>query len=152
MSPPTHDPDLGSPPASPLRILKHEFIRLQLVAAPEPDEAKDPISVTIGRDPREFPGRENVWDLDLTLQFGASGPDEKAPYSGELVIRGSFEIEKDYPLENRLRLIKVTGASILYGACREMLANLTARSSRGIMFLPSITFVGWDGGKNDDHF
>ena len=37
-------------------------------------------------------------------------------------------------------LIRVTATSILYGACREMIANFTARSLHGILSLPSISF------------
>ena len=37
-------------------------------------------------------------------------------------------------------LVNVTGASMLYGACREMLANLTARSTHGMSTLPSVSF------------
>jgi hypothetical protein len=41
----------------------------------------------------------------------------------------------------REELIRVTGASMLYGACREMLANLTARSTHGMSTLPSVSFA-----------
>lgn len=36
--------------------------------------------------------------------------------------------------------IRVNATSILYGACREMIANFTARSLHGILSLPSISF------------
>jgi hypothetical protein len=39
-----------------------------------------------------------------------------------------------------INLIRVTATSILYGACREMIANFTARSLHGILSLPSISF------------
>ena len=58
-----------------------------------------------------------------------------------LRIAGYFVVHEKYPTLKIKDLIEVTGASILYGACREMLANLTARGSHGVVSLPSVSFV-----------
>ena len=61
---------------------------------------------------------------------------------------GPFIVADQYPAEKVSDLIKITGASILYGACREMLANLTARGPHGMVSLPSVSFMS-PSGKNE---
>lgn len=125
---------------SPLVIVAHEFREIQLKAAEE-DEPKGSLGLKFNR--KWGPSEDDPlkWILELTVDFGAGKNQEEAPYNGLMKIEGIFEIHQDYPEAKRDSLIKVTGASILYGACREMLANLTARSSHGIISLPSVSFI-----------
>jgi len=58
-----------------------------------------------------------------------------------LRVTGHFAVNEKYPQQKIQDLIEVTGSSILYGACREMLANLTARASHGVVSLPSVSFM-----------
>ena len=86
------------------------------------------------------PDEERNWMVDLTVEFGSSKKGEEAPYSGKVSARGWFVIAKGFPEERHSDLIEVTAASILYGTCREALANFTARSVHGILSIPSVTF------------
>jgi len=86
------------------------------------------------------------WIVELHISLGNSAETRNPPpYEGLVRIRGFFEVHADYPNDPR-RLIEITGASILYGAAREMLANMTARSSNGIVSLPSVAFH-WEPDK-----
>lgn len=80
------------------------------------------------------------WVAELTVDFGTSENSEEAAYSGSVAAMGHFLIAEQYPEEKRKALIEVTAASILYGTCREALANFTARSIHGILSLPSVAF------------
>lgn len=53
---------------------------------------------------------------------------------------GHFRINKDVPLEKRYNLISVNGCSMLYGAIREQVMNITARSVHGMLVLPTASF------------
>jgi preprotein translocase subunit SecB len=125
---------------SPISIIAHEFREIKVKAAEE-DKPQGSLSLKFNR---KWGASENdplKWILELTVEFGGDDVKAQAPYEGLMVIEGLFEIHKAYPEEKRDSLIKVTGASILYGACREMLANLTARSAHGIISLPSVSFI-----------
>lgn len=80
------------------------------------------------------------WRVLLEVTFGPHDTEHPTPYSGKITVSGSFQISESFSEENREALIRVSAASILYGACREMVANLTARSVNGILSLPSISF------------
>lgn len=124
---------------SPLDILNHQFIEIHLNASENADES--PLSLNFQRQWGTSDADPTQWKLTLSISFGG-GPDlSRGIYQGKLTIAGYFKIADAYPEPKRGDLIKITGASILYGACREMLANLTARSSHGMLSLPSITFV-----------
>ena len=125
---------------SPLTIRAHEFREIHFEVAEEEDP-QAPLSLDFHRDCGVSQTDPLDWMLELTVAFGAEKEDDKVPYSGRIRIAGYFHIAEAYPEKNRESLIRVTGASILYGACREMLANLTARSSHGMISLPSISFI-----------
>lgn len=125
---------------SPLQILKHEFERIEVVASDKGSEDSQ-TAINIQRLFAPHDDDPNNWRLVLTISFGSTEPGKETPYKGLVVITGYFLIVGSLPEEKKEELIRVTGASILWGSCREMIANLTARSSRGMIVLPSVSFV-----------
>jgi len=70
-------------------------------------------------------------------------PDDtgKVPYyTGEIVIHGFFRISRTIPPEKRDKIAAVNGAGLLFGAVREMVANLTARGPNPMVTLISLNF------------
>lgn len=63
-----------------------------------------------------------------------------APYDIDVGVFGIFEISKDIPDEERKNLVTVNGCSMLYGAIREHIMTLSARSIHGILILPTVNF------------
>lgn len=127
--------------ASPLHILSHRFTRLEVIAS-EDESPSGGMSLTTTRQFARDEKQTRDWKITLDIKFGSSdGDPEKSPYSGRLVIEGEFRVVDAYPEDKIQALIEVTGSSILYGACREMLANLTARSTHGMISLPSVSFL-----------
>ena len=77
----------------------------------------------------------------LHLKISAKRGESKAfPYDIEVDIFGVFDVgalaDKD-----RIPLLLVNGASMLYGALREVLLNITYRCMHGPVMLPSVHFV-----------
>jgi preprotein translocase subunit SecB len=124
---------------SPLRLLAHRFTEVS-VKASEQHEPQGGFSLNTTRSFRQHEDKPREYQLILALELGSSTPDQESPYAARLTIEGEFEVAEAYPPEMREELIRVTGASMLYGACREMLANLTARSTHGMSTLPSVSF------------
>jgi len=125
---------------SPLRLELHEFLAIDLSAS----EAVNPEGPHQLQTQREFEAHnEDPLQYKVILRVNITPEDEKepCPYKGSIAVVGYFSIAAAYPEEKRSDLIKVTGSSMLYGACREMIANFTARSRHGILSIPSISFV-----------
>ena len=126
--------------ASPLQIERHEFLDIEVHSAPEA-ESHSSLSLTVDRNFARHDDDPSRWKMVLTIRFGGEQDGKPAVCSGMLRIAGYFRVHEKYPEAKAGQLIEVTGASILYGACREMLANLTARGPHGMVSLPSISFV-----------
>ena len=86
-------------------------------------------------DPRHF-----VFGLNLILENGE--PNETVlPYNIDVRAVVYFKYRSDTHVGmERFRAVRATGYSILYGAIREMVSNLTARSSHGMWSLPAADF------------
>lgn len=133
---------LQTPPRpSPLRMLKHEFVHIEFDAAADDAELGDELDITTERTCERADEDHRHWRLTLTVRFGPADSGKTVAYSGELTVVGEFKVAEEFPLDRCPLLVNVTAASILYGACREMLANLTARSRHGLLSLPSISFA-----------
>jgi preprotein translocase subunit SecB len=127
---------------SPLEILQHEFIEIAVRSTLPCDEGNFGAGMLeVEREQTRKTDDENIWMLILRIAFQQGETDENPPpYEGHLTIRGVFRVHEQYN-HDADRLIRITGASILYGAAREMLANLTARSANGMISLPSVSFM-----------
>lgn len=67
---------------------------------------------------------------------------KKAPYKVNVAVTGIFKwLNKTTPRVERRDLTVVNGATILYGAIREMVLTVTSRSIPGSMLLPSFNFL-----------
>lgn len=125
--------------ASPLIIEHHVFRSIQVDAA-EVDTPQGPHSLRTRRRIERNHEDPRRWMMILTVEFDAAKEGEATPYTGMISVQGWFTIAEGYPEEKQSVLIEVTAASILYGACREMLASYTARSVHGILSIPSVSF------------
>jgi preprotein translocase subunit SecB len=126
--------------ASPLQIEKHEFLDIEVHASDSKD-AHPSLQLEINRRFCQLDTTPLRWQVELTVSFGGESDGKPSVYSGLLRVTGQFLVHEKYPQQKIQDLIEVTGSSILYGACREMLANLTARASRGVVSLPSVSFM-----------
>ncbi len=124
---------------SPLAILNHRFLSFECraTAGHRTDGALELKTSQEFSTPSED---SSIWKVVLTVEFSPEDPESPSTYEGIISIEGEFRIHESFGDKNREALIRVTGTSILYGACREMIAGFTARSIHGILSLPSISF------------
>jgi len=64
------------------------------------------------------------------------------PYMLDIQAVGVFTISDSVEESKRNQLIFECGAALVYGAIREMVANITSRSVFGRLMLPTPTFQG----------
>lgn len=66
---------------------------------------------------------------------------KKAPYTFDIAVQGVFKLAEDFECEDRRDLVRVNGSAMLYGAIRDMLQQITARSMLGTLLLPAMHFL-----------
>lgn len=124
---------------SPLTMLEHTFSHFQC-SATNGEKIDGPLSLETDVEFLSDPDDPLHWLVSLSVVFQASEKENPSSYNGSMSISGKFKIRESFKEEDREALIRVTAASMLYGACREMLANFTARSSNGMLVIPSVSF------------
>ncbi len=77
------------------------------------------------------------WHVRLKVSVG--GRDSvTANYKVEIDFEGIFDIHPKFPAEQTEDLVRMNGGAVLYGAVRELVLNLTARSKHGPFEMPTI--------------
>jgi len=77
------------------------------------------------------------------VDFASKGDEEKiAPYILEIKAAGLFQVNESIPDDQREQFAYEQGAALVFGAIREMVTTVTARSVHGAITLPTASFVG----------
>jgi preprotein translocase subunit SecB len=81
------------------------------------------------------------WRMTLRIQHQAL-PGHNTPYAFTLELVGFIDLAPEFPLEEekRQRTLEVNGASMLYGAAREIMRSVTSRGPYLQIILPSVSF------------
>ena len=128
----------------PLQLENYFFKRL-LVDAQLPDGEDDPQferSPAVNTEIELYPHieDENRYQLRMTIMRDEAelGP---GTYDVEVEVYGFFSLSPDWPEDERETVVRITGASILYGAAREHLLSVTARGPWPALMLPTVSFA-----------
>jgi preprotein translocase subunit SecB len=96
-------------------------------------------SIAIGV-PSKSDDTQNHYSIKLMLKGHKNEDGEHPfPYDFETVIEGFFTVHGK--VESPEDLVKINGASILYGATRDALMTATSRFTNGPLLLPTVTFI-----------
>ncbi len=89
------------------------------------------------RDPRVF-----VLTYGIKIENDPSAETPVSPYEVEVEASAFFRYVggDEFANEERFRAVRFSGYQILYGAIREMVSGVTARSRHGLWHLPARTF------------
>lgn len=132
--------------ASPLTARSLDFLRVHVQADYQAEQAPDQF---------DFDGALLSWSIKhgqsddgswwVAVGF-ATDPEAQAgqrcPYDLDLRVMGVFTIAETVAPERREAIVYESGAALVYGAIREMVANITARCITGKLMLPTPTFMG----------
>jgi len=100
--------------------------------------------VVIGSPVKHFSVGEDPYSKIVTLDIIVKNQEgkRKAPYNIEISSWGVFDcLNQSTPENDALDLIVVNGASMLYGAIRELLYSLTLRMTNSELLLPTGNFL-----------
>jgi len=128
--------------------LENYFFKRLLVDAQLPDgedeprfERSPPVTTEIELYPHVED--ENRYQVRMVIERD-DAQQSPGTYEVELEVYGFFSVSPDWPEEERESIVRVTGASILYGAAREHLLAVTSRGPWPALMLPTISFVPRD--------
>lgn len=122
---------------SPLMVHAQDFWDVSIQATTDPEHGYGDIAVE--REVMPVKDRERCWTVYLEIKLNAVDGEKPPPYTGKIIARGIYEVHSGYPNDPE-RLVRITGASMLYGSAREMVSAITARGPNGMLTLPSVSF------------
>ena len=127
-------------PLSPLQLRQHLFTIVNVRANPagKPD---GPVQLHQHVVHLPVPGQSNQWQVELYVNSHSGSAKHPFCYEIELHVVGIVEVSGDMEKEKREAIAAVNGLSLLYGAAREMVLNITARAPHGPYCLPSLNFA-----------
>ena len=87
---------------------------------------------------------DNPIDYFVELKFGIQNLTGKiCPYKINIDVAGIIKASQKIPLKVRDNMVIVNGSSVLMGAIREMVTNITGRSVFGAITLPTANFTDY---------
>jgi preprotein translocase subunit SecB len=128
------------PTLSPLQLKSHWFPVVNVRATPN-GKPSGQISATQEIGFMQIPDQPNHWNLQLVIKFGSADPSNPFFYEIEIHAFGIVELIGEIDPEKREPIVVINGLGILYGACREMVMNITARSIYSPCSIPSLNFT-----------
>ncbi len=79
------------------------------------------------------------WQMRLRVRH-VPAPDRNAPSQFMVELVGVFSVVSGYPADKIQTLLEVNGASLLYGAARQVVRSATAQGPHAPVMLPSVSF------------
>ena len=123
--------------SSPLEIERYFFTLVHVEAIPDnAAEVPHEVASTVELAQSKNNLRRYLVKLNVTIGYA---PTENPNYRCNVGIMGYFRVADEYR-DDPGQLAAVTGASILFGAVRELIATVTARGPWPAVSLPSISF------------
>ncbi|ABI57648.1 protein-export chaperone SecB [Alkalilimnicola ehrlichii MLHE-1] len=133
--------------ASPLTLHGIEFVRVHVESDLEAETRR--------AEQFQFDGTTLKWGLDhgrdedngtwwVAVGFGTHQEDDepRCPYILDVQAVGIVSVSDQLPEKDHEKLAFEYGAALVYGAIREMVTNITARSLAGPLMLPTPSFIG----------
>lgn len=118
---------------SPIQTVRHHLRAVEFQAADKTEAACDFQShITI-----QHSKLEKHWHVRLAVTFDRKD-DGPVNYRGKVEFDGFFDVAPEFPEDKREDLVRMNGGAILYGAAREYVLGMTARSKHGPLELPTI--------------
>ena len=128
------------PSCSPLQLKSHHFTVVSIIASPAGSPAgATAVNQSVGFSP--VPEQPNHWNLQLQLKMASVDSNAPFLYEIDIHILGVVEVSVEVSEELREQMAVINGLSLLYGACREMIINITARSVYGPCSIPALNFT-----------
>ena len=124
---------------SPLQLDRYFFTKVSIEAQAECDHTVAPVVSAQVEFAQE---QENPRKWMVKLRVGLEPQEENIPrYLGTLEAVGFFTVDEHWPDDKVESLASINGASVLYGAVREMVCNVTSRGPWAAVTIDTLSFA-----------
>jgi preprotein translocase subunit SecB len=130
---------------APVNLLEYFVTDLALSANPEfaadrSIETKEgDFDVRVRQQPAPREADDHRWQVTLEIIHQAA-QGTNAPYAFRVVMVGFFKAEASVKPEDEERMVRIQGASVLYGMGREIVRAMTGRGPHRPVILPTVSF------------
>jgi preprotein translocase subunit SecB len=124
---------------SPLQLETYTFSDIQITAQDNPN-ISDANLISANQTFGKARNDNRKWHVLLLIRLHAD-EGQKPAYLGQFKIEGAFQVDEGWPEDKIEELITSTAPALLYGAIREMIVTLTARSKHGPINLKAVRFM-----------
>lgn len=129
---------------SPLEVIDYHVKGMSFEANLKCDKSKpyqlDLDDVVITNEVVKIKDNKDRYGVILNLEIKA--PENKnTPYAIKLDMYGFFQVPEGMPEEIREKIVKTNGTSILYGAAREIIKEMTGRGEFRSILIPTASFA-----------
>ena len=133
---------------SPLQLETCFFTEIRVISDPEANEDDiNRVNIAVHTEAsKRDEGAPRQWFVVVGVKITPKA-DAKPGYVGEVEGVGMFHVHASWPDNQIERLVAINGASVVYGAIRELISNLTARGPWDMLILPTYSFVEHYKGK-----
>jgi preprotein translocase subunit SecB len=124
---------------APLQLERHFFTKVALDSHPD---GQPGVANILQCEMEMGQAADNDRRFQITLRLKLLPDPEKQPfYTGEIHAVGIFLVAETWPANEVNRLVEANGTTLLYGAIRELLLNLTSRGPWPSVGFTSLSFV-----------
>jgi hypothetical protein len=127
-------------PLSPLQLKHHVFPVVNIRSNPSGTQ-DGPIHFNQHVVHLGVPEKPNLWQVELHVNQQSADAKRPFCYEVEIHVVGIVELNEAVEKDKREIVAAVNGLSLIYGAAREMVMNITARAPHGPYCLPSLNFA-----------
>lgn len=127
---------------TPLQLNEYFFPYVEVAADPtagERENNKKNDNFFVRVESTKIEQEADVYQVTLEIVSEPETEEDKQNYAIKLIVVGFFNV--DPKREDKEKLLKITGASILYASAREFLITITARGPWGAVMLPTASFL-----------
>lgn len=126
--------------APPLELKKYFFPFVQVTADDEYEPSEKEITPNFEvKTSLEHDEANQVYQVVIEIVVEPEDEESKIPYSIHLIAVGLFFVNADFP--DPEKLLRITGASMLYSAAREFIITVTSRGPWPHVIIPTISFL-----------
>jgi preprotein translocase subunit SecB len=126
--------------APPLELRQYFFPYVEVGADAEYEPTEDTsepnveIKTSVARDEKN-----HAFQVVVEILIEPENEKSRVPYSIHLVTVGLFTLKEDFP--EKEKLLRITGASMLYSAAREFIITITSRGPWPPVIVPTVSFL-----------
>jgi len=137
---------------SPLQLESYVFTRIHMDACEDPKclTNEDAGQFLVNTQCQQHNEERSRWMVTIKVSIHQKDGAQCPPYLFDIEVVGFFQVAEEYPAEKNAPMVRANAPAVLFGAVREMIANITARGPYPKFDLPTVTFIDEAQGASEN--